>query len=331
MERQRTRIKKRREPSIDLPSSPPTAILISDLHGRTKQPRSRTDSYWEAFKKKMTFLRELQNSLSEKEGILPPILCGGDVLDSWNVPHEVITWMLTNLPSNFYAVLGQHDIRSHNLNTLSQSAIASLVAINAIRILNNTTPTKLIGGDGSSFNVLGASWGEDIPEGKDLNNTDPLQVIVTHKTIIDEREPFEGVEAHSLLRRYSEYDLILSGDNHKPFVIKGDKGLLVNPGSFMRLSADQESHRPRIYLWYSATNEAKPIYLPIEPGVIIREFAESSARREERFEELIGILETEFELGLDFEKNLEAYFKTNRTRKAVQDLVWEMVNEDGDE
>jgi len=90
----------------------------------------------------------------------------------------------------------------------------------------------------------------------------------------------------------------------------------------MRTTADQADHKPRVYFWYAQENRAEPIFLPIEENVIDRSHIDMAEAKDERIEAYVSRLSEELEIGLDFQGNLETYFRSNRTRKGVQDKVW---------
>jgi hypothetical protein len=124
------------------------------------------------------------------------------------------------------------------------------------------------------------------------------------------------------MKKLSGYDLIVTGDNHLPFVVKEGNQLLVNPGSMMRMTASQIDHKPRVYLWFADDNTVKPVYLPIKQGVISREHIDRQKDKDKKIEAFVEHLKDNYEVGLSFEKNLEKYFRQNRTRKPVEQLVW---------
>jgi DNA repair exonuclease SbcCD nuclease subunit len=131
--------------------------------------------------------------------------------------------------------------------------------------------------------------------------------------------------AAKLLRKYSDYDLIVTGDNHKPFVEEYQGRLLVNPGSIMRMDADQINHRPRVYLWFADTNTVEPMYIPIENNVISREHLEIKQQRESRIDAFISKLDGDWSASMSFESNLLEFEKSNNIRKDIMDIVYKAI------
>jgi DNA repair exonuclease SbcCD nuclease subunit len=144
------------------------------------------------------------------------------------------------------------------------------------------------------------------------------------------KPPWPGCEdppAKELLKRYPDYDLIVTGHNHQSFVEELDGRLLVNPGAITRQEADKADHKPCVYLWYAEENQVEPHYLPVEEGVISREHIEQTEERNERIEAFVSRLNDEWEAGLSFEQNLERFFKENEIRQSVQEIIWGAIEQ----
>ena len=147
----------------------------------------------------------------------------------------------------------------------------------------------------------------------------------------------EAEKAPAILRKYPQFDLIVTGDNHqsfalseanqishpsmKPVIVSGR--FLVNPGSVMRMSAAQVDHKPTIYKWENGV--VTPIPIPIEPDVLDLSELEAARDKDGRIQAFVERLSTEWEAGLSFEKNIENYFKANETPQEVQELIWKCL------
>jgi len=152
--------------------------------------------------------------------------------------------------------------------------------------------------------------------------------FVWHIMTYQGKEPWPGCTAPKgaeLLRKYPQYDLILTGDNHKPFTETYQGRLLVNPGSIFRLTASQEEFRPRVYLWYADTNTVEPVYLPIKQGVISREHIEHKEERDNRINAFISTLDTDWEAELSFEDNLKKFEETNNISEAIMSIIYKSL------
>lgn len=284
----------------------PDAILMSDPHLRLDIPICRTEEeFLEAQWGKLQFIKDLQ----KKHNCI--VLCAGDLFHYWKPSPYLLSKTIEHLPDKFHTIYGQHDLPQHNLQLQDKSGIYTL-----------KTALKLILLDG-------VHYGEEPNE--DSGVFFPIAdraVLIWHKMTYQGKPPWPGCvdpKANKLLRKYPEYDLILTGDNHKTFTETYDNRLLVNPGSLMRQDADQGSHRPSIFLYYAITNTVEQVYLPIKSGVVSREHIERNEERSDRIEAFISKLDGGWEAGMSFEKNLEEFFKNNRVRKQTKEIIYEAL------
>lgn len=284
----------------------PDAILTSDWHLREDTPVCRTDDYQTAQWRKMQFIADLQKKHN------CPVLCAGDLFDHWKPSPWLLSMASQYLPDQFYTIYGQHDMPQHSLELVEKCGINNLAINKKLTILP------------------GCHWGQEPGKALEMITTDFWRngILVWHVMNYQGREPWPGCtapKASSLLRKYPQYDLILTGDNHKPFVEEYEGRLLVNPGSMMRMTADQADHRPRVYLWYADTNTVEPVYLPIEEGVVSREHIEHTEERDARLEAFIGRLTGEYETTLSFEDNMAEFLNANRIRPRVKEIIYKAI------
>jgi hypothetical protein len=130
-----------------------------------------------------------------------------------------------------------------------------------------------------------------------------------------------------VLSRTKDYNLVVTGDNHEPFV----HGKVVNCGSMIRSSVAQFNHRPRVYLCQIANpHEKQAVYIPMDASVKVidmeKKEAEKSASEEvETFvRSLVG---EEWDVGLSFKKNLRKCMNENKLSKQVKELVWKSLED----
>jgi DNA repair exonuclease SbcCD nuclease subunit len=296
--------------------SNPTAILCSDLHLREDTPKCRTDNYWEAQEKKIKWLFK---TASECGGC--PILCGGDIFHNWDISPRLASWSIKNVPQ-MIAIPGQHDLPSHSIDLIENSGYHIL----------ETTRT-LYGGVLQTLNIdnitiditpfpFGATLG-----GFKLNvNPTWVKVAIIHTLVLgpkDENIPGDTVQA--IFNKMPGFDLILCGDNHQSFVAKSDDGrLFVSPGSMMRMKADQIDHKPCVYLWYAESNTVRPLYYPIEEGVITREHLDKKEVKEE-LNAFVQTTKADQEVCASFEKNMETHLKLNPVSQGVERKIYEAM------
>ncbi len=297
----------------------PTAILCGDLHIRETVPQSRIDDYLAAQDRKLEFLRKLQLKYD------CPIFDAGDVFDTWRCSHGLTAYAIQNLPNQIYTIPGNHDLPSLSLDKFNKSPINVLYTAGDIYCL--FPPNDSEGGDYLYYK--GFPWGTKPHDLKEKIKS-KIKIALCHYFVYED-EGVPGVESErgiDLLKRLKSFDLIVTGHNHKSFVVEYKGRLLVNPGSMMRMAADQFDHKPRVYLWYAESNTVEPIYFPIEPSenVLSREHITVKEESNEMLESFVSRLKEGYEVSLSYKDNLEKYFTSNRTQMPVKKMVWEAVD-----
>jgi predicted phosphodiesterase len=289
----------------------PDAILCSDIHLReqTENPVCRTDDWWAAQWKKIDFISDLQKQYD------CPVIHGGDLFDHWKPSPHLLSMTIEHLPANFWTIYGQHDLPQHNLELAHKSGINTLVSANRLTTF-----------DDCHFGQLPNEASMVVH----LSKTETVKVLVWHTFNFQGKLPWPGCEAlpaSKLLKKYPEYDLIVTGDNHQSFVEEYEGRTCVNPGSMMRMTADQADFKPSVYLWYAETNTVKRVYLPIEPDVISREHIDRKRERDDRLDAFVGRLNTEWEAEVSFEENVTRILEENKIQDSVRKIVDKAVFE----
>lgn len=308
----------------------PDAILTGDIHLRDDTPLCRTDNYFEAQTESILFIRGLQKKY---DGI--PVLDAGDLFNKWRPSPYLLAWAIDNLPY-IITVPGNHDIPYHNVVLLDRSGLNVLDAAEKIQISIDEYifPEPPIVPKVLNLLICPFPWGAKMKKYEEREypkllwqQYPPRKVALAHTLVYKNENLWPGLQADKaidLLRR-TNFDLIVTAHNHKSFVVEYEGRLLVNPGSMMRMAADQENHKPCVFLWYAKTNTVEPVFLPIKEGVISREHIEIKQNHDKRMEAFVTHLKNKYEVGLSFESNLELFFNKNRTQKAVKNLIWEAV------
>jgi DNA repair exonuclease SbcCD nuclease subunit len=279
------------------------AILTADWHLRDTQPRCRIDNYYETQFKKLTFISDLQMKYN------CPVIVAGDVFDIPKPSPMLLASTLHFMPKKIICIPGQHDLPEHNLKNYNQSGLA---------VIEEGSDCKVLKNDSSSDGVVG------FPYGSQLKNTIG-RVAVVH-TLVQEPKGESNIPANytciSLMKKLKEFKLIVSGDNHTPFTFKNGEQLLVNPGSLMRMDADQINHRPRVYLWCAKENQVQPIYIPIKEGVVNRDHIEKQKKEDERIEAYKEKLKANVKIGISFEKNMKRFININKINSEVEKEIY---------
>lgn len=293
-----------------------TAILCADIHIRADSPKARTDDFHAAMWAKWSAILKLAH-----ENDNCPVLVAGDLGEraewpNWLLERFINEWMAYEVP--VLAIPGQHDLPGHNLDMLERSALGVLDAAGVVTVMVDDWLDI-----GNNVAVQPFPYGTEMQghvTGKKYN------VAMAHQLVTEGAAPeWKGQAVNpgkALLKKFPEYNLIITGDNHKPFTVKYEGRVLANPGSMMRTTADQIGHRPRVYKWWAETNECAVHYLPIKRGVISREHLEVQAEKDKRMEAFVRSVKNRKELKLSFEDNMEAHLTDNPAPDGVVGKIW---------
>jgi DNA repair exonuclease SbcCD nuclease subunit len=300
----------------------PSALLTSDWHLREDTPICRTDSYWNSMWKKVDFISNLQ----KKWNI--PVLHGGDLFDKARPSLNLVRETMLHIPDEFYTVYGQHDLVNHSLDLTNKCGIDVLSVAKKLHVLGTISYCN-----DNNLVVDGFHWGQ---EPKDtvqaieiFKQTSPLmkKILVWHQMVWQGKKPYPtctDAPASSVIKKYP-YDLLLFGDNHKTFVEQYEGRLLINPGSLMRMDADQIDHKPCVFLWYASDNTVQQVFLPIEEGVISREHLDVKEERDNRITAFVEKLSDNYSVSLSFEENLSEFMKVNNVEKSVREIIYKSI------
>lgn len=281
------------------------AILTADWHLMEQNPVCRTDDLKETQWVKVKFISELQKKHD------CPVVHSGDLFDYWKPSPELLAKTIQHLPNRFMTVYGNHDLPQHNIELKHKSGIYVLEKAGKLAVYDSChwleEPTK------------NSWWFND------------RNILVWHVMTYQGLPPWPGCESpksSKLLRKYPKFDLIITGDNHVPFVEHYEGRLLVNPGSIFRTTTKQATHKPRVYLWYSDTNTVEPVYLPIDESAISNEHITQAQERYNRIDAFISSLDNDWEASLSFEQNLEIFATKNKIKEDVLQIVRNSLDEE---
>jgi len=276
----------------------PDAILTSDWHLREDQPVCRTDDFESAQWRKIDTIHHLQQVYD------CPVFHAGDLFHHWKPSPSLLSKTIERLPTKFFTIYGQHDLPQHNFEMRNKSGIHTLETAGVLTVLQgchwNQTPNK-----------ASDKW---------INRS----VLVWHKMTYIGNLPYPGCTdpiAGALLRKYPQFDLIVTGDNHESFTVFHEGRLLVNPGSLTRQTAAQVDHTPKIYLWYANANTVEPYYLPIDLNVVSKEHIERREQRDARIDAFVSKLDGKWDIGLSFEENLQRFVQVNQIKSSVVEII----------
>ena len=283
------------------------AILCSDMHLREDVPECRTDDFIQAMIDSLEVIGNLQKETQA------PVICAGDIFNYWKASPALLYFALQYLPTyyGFYSIVGQHDLKNHNYSFICQTGFGVLRKIGKIKELCPREDIIELKCNNNVIRMYGYPYGYQLPKKNKIAKKIQIQnkMAVCHTTVWKHKEPWPdavGNNAPSILQRFPEYQLVLTGDNHEAFTYKNEKGqLLVNPGSMMRTTADQYNFKPRVYLWDMKENEVEPFYLPIKKEAVSREHIINKKNHDHRIDSFVRRLNEKVEVGFNFEKNMK--------------------------
>ncbi|KKN18264.1 hypothetical protein LCGC14_0957530 [marine sediment metagenome] len=306
--------------------SKPSLILTADWHIRGDAPVCRTDDYLSAQLNKIQQITHL----SRKHDCA--IVIAGDIGHRPFWSNKLLNTIISNLRtcnSPILVIPGQHDLPGHNLNRIWDTGLGVLIKSGTIYNLDTTLSTNVTCSD---INIHTFPYGESITPPTD--KTGKRVIAITHQMVVKDVPLWPGqkpLKARGLLRKFSEYDLIVSGDNHQTFVEEYKGRLLVNPGSLMRSAVDQWEHRPSVFLYYAESNAVEQVFLKIHPAeqVMSRAHVKNKESKDDRLNAFVKRLgETGYYSdGQSFRHNLESFFKKNGVPEKVKDVIREAVAE----
>lgn len=289
------------------------AILTADWHLQEKIPVCRTDDFIAAQWNKVRQVADLQ----KEHGC--PVLHAGDLFDHWKPSPELLSLAIKNLPYNFHTVYGNHDLPQHSMELKHKCGVYTLATGGHVNIMKE------------------GHWNVPPKEGVLIRYFNPdeelygKRVAVWHKYVYTHKAPFPGVdpedEGHKLLNDHPQFDLILTGDNHQSFICKQDDRLLVNAGSLMRITADQQHYEPCVWLYYAEDNEVEAHYLIINEDVVSREHIEHKENRDERIAAFVERLGSDWEASLNFKENLKKFERENNVDKTTMSIAYKAIDE----
>jgi len=280
----------------------PSAILTADWHLREDQPVCRTDDFGEAQWRKVNEVKQMQAAFN------CPVIHSGDLFNHWKPSPHLLSETIKNLPDQFYTVYGNHDLPQHNLDLSYKSGVHTLIEAGKVKLL------------------VGVHWGQ-LP-GNNFFQIDDKKILVWHIMNYQGRKPWPGCtdpSSASLIRKHPQYDLILTGHNHKTFVEELDGRYLVNPGSITRQDADQATYDPCVFLWYAENNTVEKHILQHDKDVITRAHLDHTAERDARIDAFITKLDGDWQAGMSFEDNLEQFKSINHIKESVMEIIYKSI------
>ena len=277
-------------------------IYCADLHLRADTPECRTDDFTSTMLSKFQFLLEYAKKISAQ------IYIAGDVGHRPQWPNWLLAEVIGRIKESeveIFAIPGQHDLPGHELGNWQKSALGVLHSSKALQMI----PVPL-------EQVHQVKWFDTV-------------VGFTHQLVIENKKEWPDQKATTAKRllRSNSCDVLISGDNHKPFTVEYKNKSLINVGSMMRTTAAQVDYVPHFVVHDLETGIIDYIAYPIEKGVVSREHLEVAENAEKRLLTFVERLKDTWEAGMSFEQNMSSYIAANRKTITgdVETEIWEAL------
>lgn len=268
-------------------------ILCSDMHLTGVQPVGRVDDVMNASLAKLYYILKLG------EVFKGHVFFAGDLFDKprdWYLITGVIGGFAKYNLKHVYAVRGQHDMYMRGKDkSRDATTLGVLNSAGFIEILSSTWPRCLGDGVGADWLVYGCDWGVEVPR-VEKHDREKLALIV-HAPIADKPVyPCQTfTHAEKFIEEHPEWDLVLCGDVHRRFAIRGpDDQLILNTGPGLRLEATEENMEfvPSVAVYDTCSGFLEWQVLPHTPGpeVLSREHLIRAEATEERKAMLAGFV-----------------------------------------
>lgn len=289
----------------------PSFILTSDIHLREDTPTCWTGNFMDDQTLALGFICGLQSKYK------CPVIHAGDLFHHWKPSPWLLSYAIQYLPDQFYTVYGQHDLPQHNWKLREKSGIYCLEQAGRITVLDGVhygqelkppLQSILTRENGEKYEVTG------------FYNSSLL--VWHHMTYITPPYPgASGGQAEGILRKYPQFNLIVTGDNHQSFWTEYEGRLLVNPGPITRQDADQIDFKPRVYLYYADTNTVEAVFLPVSKGTITRAHIDIKEQRDARIIAFVSQLNGDWAVEVSFENNLKNFQNVNSIKAPVMEII----------
>lgn len=289
-------------------------INTADLHCTLNRPRCRVDDDWMLAQGNV--LRFILGKAREYEC---PLVINGDIFDTSVSGVELVNWLLgifLEYPDVLvYAIPGNHDLPYHNLENIDRSAYGVLQKSGLIKTDANMFPF----GTDTVETVLG------------------METVFIHRLVMEKDPGFRMgnmITAGDLLSQYTDAKWIFTGDNHEGFAFVKDGRYVINPGSPMRLSADQKDYTPRIYFVDTDTELFEEIEVPDPVDMVVTDYLQKDKDRDQRIQEFVGKMKNTSPgqgiegIGYSFEDNLKRHYVTAAKNGVdISDDVKDLISE----
>ncbi|MDE2095800.1 MAG: hypothetical protein KGL39_00975 [Patescibacteria group bacterium] len=259
-----------------------------------------------------------------------PIIIAGDLFDKPHATPATIHFALQQLRDlNVYAVPGQHDLPNHRYELRHQAAYGVLEESGRIINLEPNNPVEVAGP--YPLRLWGFPWGippEPLKQPFDLF----LEIAVVHHHVWTKATGHVGASESGNIKQFAPhlggYNVVVIGDNHKPFNKTLDVNCLIhNCGGMYRRRSDEQNHRPSVGLLHSPSSPKLPWierhYLDIsqdrfvDVGKILTEVGIDKGSIEDFISELSHLQD----IPIDFVEAIHHHLDSENVNREVREMM----------
>lgn len=295
-------------------------IAAADLHLTNQRPEKRKGNYFE----QILFKFEQILVTTKRFTHTNLLVVAGDFFDSPTVSYDTTREVIKIIKQHnvdILAVPGQHDLRYHQ-SGLKNTPLGVLVESGFVSMTNNS--------DFSDFNIELVGWNEE--------PTKEADILVIHKTVTEEFGLFPGhdyTNAKTILKQYPWAKLIISGDNHRPHLVKFKNRFQLNCGSMVRKKKDQIDYIPAVWgITLNPKIKIQQLPLNVEPSEKVFDFDkidkeevqdEIKKEAEKLINKFTQELEKEENTKINFPKILKKVIDETKPKKEVKQKASEIM------
>jgi DNA repair exonuclease SbcCD nuclease subunit len=249
-----------------------------------------------------------------------PVVCAGDLFDTWRSLPELVNFALEYLPT-MYAIPGQHDLPYHSYEDIRKSAYWTLVKSGKICHIEKCVRTQ-------ALCLWGFPWGIEV---KPLENPQPdlFHLAVIHAYIWkDKATSYPGASKESKLpywnKRLQGYNAAALGDNHLGFITMTNSCRVINCGGLLRRKIDEIDYKPQVGL-LMGSGLIEPYYLDCSQDKFIDVESSTPLNKILDMTAFLDELRDLQDKGLDFVESVRRYTMTNNVNKQVRKILAEVL------
>lgn len=322
----------------------PIALAVGDVHLSHDVPVARGETREEWYLTQYCYLKQIVKlSTIRRAGSgltdCVPIIMPGDIVHTWNQPHELTSYFQCSLGPWAVAIPGNHDLPNHDPKQIRRSAYWTLCQNKTFRHLTSNPEHSHQWG----LSLYGFGYGR-VVEPPQPRHTGTMsngaeksfpRIAVIHDYIWAAGSTGEvhtrTEENHigSWLNHLRSYDAAIFGDNHQTFVdLRPGCPTIINAGTLMSRRSDERNHEPCAVMLFNDMSIDRH-YLDVSkdkwrPG-IDSIAAERSGLDVDEFLETVRSLA---KIGFDYKEHVRRHIYTMNTRAEVKDLIESILQED---